>query len=335
MTGKVALVDKWGAYLGVKDGRFQLRVKEGGEERVVWDLAPVELDSIVFVVPGASISASAIELASNFGIDLVFFNGSKPLARLLQASYGSALETWLKQVELAADASKRLQLARLFVEGKVYNQRQVLMEYLRRFRAAGKASSVLSEAVDELDKARSLLAKADSVKRVVNVEAHAAKYYWGSVSTLLPQSLGFKRRTPKSRIPPGVKPDAFNIALNVGYGALKKEVWRAVFMANLNPYVGFLHEQKSGKMTLVYDLMEEFRPVVVDRPLIVLAKQKPDVVKKLEDSELDAIREVWRTVVNQLYKGEQPYRFVVVEQARLLARHIRGTDTYKPFKSRW
>ncbi|MCX8205179.1 MAG: CRISPR-associated endonuclease Cas1 [Candidatus Nezhaarchaeota archaeon] len=335
MTSKVALVDKWGAYLGVKEGRFQLRVREGGQEKVAWDLAPVELDSIVFVVPGASISASAIELAANFGIDIAFFNRGRPVARLLQATYGSTLETWLKQAECAADSSRRLLLTRLFVEGKVYNQRQVLMEYVRRLRAAGKSISALNEAVSELDRARSLLTGADSAERVVNIESHAARHYWNAVSTLLPQSLGFKHRMPRSRVPPGARPDAFNLALNIGYSALKNEVWRAVFMANLNPYIGFLHKQRSGRMALVYDLMEEFRPIVVDRPLITLARQRAEVVKKLEDRDREAVREVWRAVVGQLYNGSEPYRSIIVEQARLLARHIRGTDTYKPFRSRW
>ncbi|MGB9895273.1 MAG: CRISPR-associated endonuclease Cas1, partial [Thermoproteota archaeon] len=71
MGGKVALVDEYGAFLSVKQGRFQLKV---GNE-VKWELAPVEVDSIVFVKEGCSLSAAAVLLANEFGIDLVFIKG--------------------------------------------------------------------------------------------------------------------------------------------------------------------------------------------------------------------------------------------------------------------
>ncbi|MBS7626834.1 hypothetical protein KEJ51_07360, partial [Candidatus Bathyarchaeota archaeon] len=78
MTGKIALVDSYGAYLSVKEGRLQLRLREKGEYKTLWDVAPVELDSIVFTVDGASLSASAIHSAAMFGLDIVFLKGDRP-----------------------------------------------------------------------------------------------------------------------------------------------------------------------------------------------------------------------------------------------------------------
>ena len=75
----MALVDKYGAFLSAKEGRFRLLVpSENGRRVVKWDLAPVEVDALVFTVKGASISASAIKLASEFGVDLVFLAGLNP-----------------------------------------------------------------------------------------------------------------------------------------------------------------------------------------------------------------------------------------------------------------
>jgi len=41
--------------------------------------------------------------------------------------------------------------------------------------------------------------------------------------------------------------DLFNRALNTGYGALRRAVWRAIFIAGLNPYISFLHKPRAGK----------------------------------------------------------------------------------------
>lgn len=328
MSGRVALVDEYGAFLSAKEGRFKLMVRGEGRFKVKWEAAPVELDSIIFTVPGASLSASAIELASRFGIDLVILKRNKPVARLLPATYGSTMATW--EAQLREASTRPFRLARLFVEGKVHNQRMVLMEHARRLRSSGRPSTLLEGAVERLEGYLAQLKGAGSVDEAALIEAHAARVYWEGVASVLPPELGFKHRLTRHKLLPGERPDPFNLALNVGYAALKKEVWRAVFAAGLNPYLGFLHRPRSGRMSLVYDLMEEFRPIAVDRPLITLARRSPS---KLMGGE--AVTEAWRAVVNYMASSKPPLTSIIAEQARRLARHVRGTDEYRPYKSRW
>lgn len=328
---KVALVDRHGAFLSAKEGRFQLYVK--GEK--IWDAAPVELDAIVFTISGASISAAAIKLANDFGIDLVFMDGNRPVARLIQARYGSTLKTWLYQLRKAYSKEERLKLARAFAEGKIHNQKVTLYEYYKYFKASGKRYHHLASALSYLDKLLMELSKASTISEVMGVEALAARRYWEAVATLLPSDVSFKQRVTKSRQLPEVELDIFNKALNIGYGVLRRAVWRAIFIAGLNPYISFLHKPRAGKMTLVFDLMEEFRPIAVDRPLIAAFRKSLKPFKKLQQDDREAVREVWRTVVNRMYESKPPLHNAILEQARLLAKHLRGTDTYKPFKAKW
>ena len=326
---KIALVDEYGAYLHVKDGRFRLKVGNN----VKWEASPMELDSIVFTVDGVSISVSSIILAASYGIDLVFVKGSKPIARLLPAKYGSTMLTWLDQLKKAYDDNEACRLASLFIDGKIHNQRMVIYEYAYKARASGKRIVELDNTVEQLKALQSSLDKCTNVNEVLNVEAHAANVYWKAVALLIPKQIGFEHRLTKQRITSGIEPDPFNIALNIGYAILRKEVWRAVFLAGLNPYLGFLHKERSGRMSLVLDLMEEFRAYCVDRPLIALARQNPDIVLKVKD-EGNAKEEVLKAVINRM-KSSEDMISIIVNQARLLAKHIRGNDTYKPFKSRW
>ncbi|MEM4462007.1 MAG: CRISPR-associated endonuclease Cas1 [Candidatus Bathyarchaeia archaeon] len=331
---KIALVDEWGAYLSTRKGRFILKVKDkSGKATVKWELAPVEVDTIAFTITGASISAEAIKLASDFGIDLVFLDRVKPVARLLPSTYGSTMRCWKAQLDAFEDLKEKVKLARLFVEGKIHNQRIVLREWARRMRAQGKSSRILEDSVARLDGFQGDVRKANSVEEVMNIEAHAARQYWSSITELLPPDLGFTGRETR-RLPSSMDP--FNRSLNIGYSILRKEVWRAVFLAGLNPYIGFLHSPRSGKMSLVFDLMEEFRPIAVDRPLITLARSNKDSILKLKGGVRgEDMAKIWSAIASILYSGERPLSNVIVAQARLLAKHLKGTDTYKPFKARW
>lgn len=333
-VAKIALVDEWGAHLSARKGRFILKVKDrSGKATVKWELAPVEVDTIAFTVTGASISAEAIKLASDFGIDLVFLDKVKPIARLLPSTYGSTMSSWKAQLDIFNNPKERVKLARLFIEGKIHNQRVVLREWARRMRAQGRPNRILEDSIVKLDEFQGSVTKANTVEEVMNLEAHAAKRYWSSIVELLPSDLEFTGREI-SRPPSSIDP--FNRALNIGYSILRKEVWRAVFLAGLNPYIGFLHSVRSGKMSMVFDLMEEFRPIVVDRPLITLARNDKDSILKLKNGvKSDDLKRIWSTIASTLYSSERPLSNMIVAQARLLAKHLRGTDTYKPFKARW
>jgi CRISPR-associated protein Cas1 len=331
LGGKVALVDEYGAFLSVKQGRFQLKV---GNE-VKWELAPVELDSIVFVKEGCSLSAAAVLLANEFGIDIVFMKGNSPKARLLPAKYGTTMLTWNKQLKAFRDERKKAEFARKFIEGKIHNQRMVILEYVYKQRAREKPMKEIEDAAEDLNKYENEVMKANSPEEVMSFEAHAAKSYWYAVSKLLPPEVGFSQRLTKQRISIEASIDGFNLALNIGYAALRKEVWSAVFLAALNPYVGFLHKPRSGKMSLVFDLMEEFRPIAVDRPLIAFPRKEKDTVVSLTKNKEEAFSVVWRQVVSAIYSNEMALKRQILSQARLLASSLRGEAVYKPYKSKW
>lgn len=339
---KVALIVDYGATLKVKDGRFQLHAPDGKKHySVKWELAPPEVDSIVFTVKGASISAAAIELAAKNGINIFFFSGSKPLAQLLPATYSLVMETWLAQIHAAHDPQKRLTYARLFAQGKLANQRTVLEEYEKRARASGNTSTIpiLQRGTQTLRDHEAKMGEAKSVDEVRHEEALGAKAYWDAVAALLPPNLGFELRLTKQRIKaePQVKVDPFNRALNIGYSALLREVWRAATVAGLNPYIGFLHTIRTGKMSLLYDMMEEFRPIAVDRPLLTLARNKPELLEPLNSQEKsqEAFITVWREVTNYMAKINPPLTQAISSQAHSLSLSLRGKENYKPYHARW
>jgi CRISPR-associated protein Cas1 len=76
------------------------------------------------------------------------------------------------------------------------------------------------------------------------------------------QKWEFKKRV---RRPPT---DPVNSLLSFGYTLLTNDMFSAVNVVGFDPYVGYLHAKRYGRASLPLDLIEEFRPVIVDSVVI-------------------------------------------------------------------
>jgi len=333
---RILYLNKHGALLAARGGELEVRVKEEGGWRVLARYPVSKVSAVVLAVEGVSVTGGALKLAALHGIDVCFMPSGKPLARLVPATYGGSVELWLKQVRQSLSKERRAELAKSFVEGKLHNQRALLRSAAKAEESAGRSPEPLREAVKAIERALAKLPSASTWREAGQVEAEAAQAYWQGVKHLLPPSLGFQRRLKRWDLAPGQKPDPFNAALNLGYAALLREVWSAVFAVGLNPYIGFLHARRPGRMSLVLDLMEEFRPIAVDRPLLRLARSKPSVLRQLSTPQSqEAARAVWKHVYDWMRGTKPPITQLILTQARKLARAVRDNTPYTPFKAKW
>ena len=111
--------------------------------------------------------------------------------------------------------------------------------------------------------------------------------------------------------------------------------------AGLEPFAGVLHVDRSGKPSLVLDLMEEFRQPVVDRA--ILGWLNKGGVLRLERGLLDgpsrenvASRVLLRMNTTEQHRGKKhEIRSIIQMQARLAASAVRRHREYRPFSFRW
>lgn len=319
---KELIVDRPGTYIGVRKGLLVVRGADGSRA----EFSPAELSHISIRCRGVGISVDALKLACRFGIELTVYHKGRPLTKVVHALKGGGVVTRQAQIEATRD-ERGLSVARAIVAAKLHNQRAVLLGRARVLRSKGsRVAEELEALADGISRAIASLGGARDLDSIRAYEAVGASSYWKGIGLLLPSELNFPGRRPWS------PQDPFNRALNLGYGVLRSRVWSAVMTANLDPYVGFLHLPRGRHMCLVSDLMEEFRPCAVDRPLLALALN--DVRSLLDEGRLE--RAAVTAVIQELSRGDGLLERAIMSQARKLASYLRGElESYEGFRVRW
>lgn len=169
----------------------------------------------------------------------------------------------LAQYRTLLDPQKALQLARALVAAKLTNQRNLLVRIRREHPESGSPAALAA--------LRQLIARCpetDDLDVLRGIEGQgAAMYFRGLSAAVRRPDMRFPRR---SRRPPR---DPFNACLSFGYTLLLTRVDSILRRVGLDPWLGALHEPEAGKPSLVLDLMEPFRPLVVDRLVLRLVNR--------------------------------------------------------------
>jgi CRISP-associated protein Cas1 len=258
------------------------------------------------------------------------------LARVSGPQAGSPLLR-LAQYRAYEDPDRRLRVSAAFVAGKLHNYRQLVLRSARD--TSGDRQSNLRDIAARHATALADLASARNLSTVMGIEGRAARDYFQGLDLLAPGV-----RAGRSKRPPL---DPVNCLLSFGYGMLRVSVQGALEQVGLDPYLGYLHGIRPGKPALALDLMEELRPLLVDRLVLTLVNRGqlsrrhtetlPGGAVQLTDDGRKFFLEQWsaarsRTWHHAALDRDLPAALLPLVQARLLTRHLRGdADSYVPW----
>lgn len=322
------IIDEYGVRIGKRGERFIIQCKDQTYEQSARDVTQIALTS------GSSITTDAILLAVQFGVDILISqrNGS-PVARLTSHSPSGLAATRRAQYE-AAFSAKSQELAKLFITGKILNCGYLLQELGR--------TRQLSEMIQTGKEIRSLTKHLSTpgitYQQILGVEGIAARQYFATLTLILQNDMYAGKRTQHPA------KDTFNASLNYGYAILATEIEKNIISSGLDPAIGFLHQDRSGRPSLVYDLMEEFRQPVVDRALLTLISRK-----QLTPSSLDVLgllnhharKMIYTAIMEKLesraqFMGtSQKLRNIIENQTRSIINYCTNNGEYTPFTQRW
>jgi len=334
-NGAQLFVAGFGLFVGKKSERVV--VKQGKE--ICAQVPFLRLQELIIASRGVSISSDLVEELCGRGIRIGFVRGNgAPVALVTSPLVTATVETRRAQLE-AYHNEQGADFCRWVVAGKIRNQEK-LLRYFGKSRD-GERRERLERAAGALRKLRrqALVVEGTAPEAVraslMGLEGTAGRMYWDQVEAMLPEGLGFEgRRYPGAT-------DVVNAAINYGYGILYQHVWGAVMNAGLEPFAGFLHTDRSGRPSMVMDLVEEFRQPVVDRALLTWLNKGGHLETKGGMLEGRSKEEVAGRVMRRL-QADEPYRgknhqvrSIIQMQARAAASALRGWGKYRPFAFRW
>lgn len=258
--------------------------------------------------------------------------------------YGIARGMDHKHIELrrlqfaaAADPERCLSLARRFTAVKIRNARTLVQR-----NADGDPARTLDRLKELIDAAES----AASLESLLGIEGTAARTYFDAFATMLHPADEAERMAfdfdGRNRRPPR---DPVNALLSFGYAMLVEDLAVTLIAAGFDPYLGLYHQPRYGRPALALDLMEEFRPLIVDSVVLTAAVKCRDFVCRggavaLTPAGRSAFLRAYERRMDELvghpvFGYRISYRRELEVQARLLARHLSGElDDYPPFATR-
>lgn len=300
------------------------------------------LESIfTFAYPGAS--PAFMGACVKHGINLSFHTpNGRFLARATGAANGNVLLR-RTQYRVADDSYQSCVIARSMIFGKVYNCRWSVNRTLRDHSMRVDSEKLQSVCVS-LRTALDRLLAADSLETLRGIEGDCAASYFSVLDDMI---LGDKEHFyfhGRSRRPPL---DNVNAMLSFSYSLLANDCASALEAVGLDSYVGFMHRDRPGRVSLALDVMEELRPCMADR--FVLTQINNRIVRSADFQNsasgavimtdegrkrfIKAWQERKRETITHPYLGEKiQWGLVPYIQALLLARFLRGDlEGYPPF----
>ena len=210
------------------------------------------------------LSAGARSWAMRCGVDVVCLSrrGSYQ-GTLIGANRGAHASRLLAQVALTGDRERRVRLAASLIGAKVRGQIHVLTRIARRDEAVHVADTTA-----HMHAWRRSLAGARTLDEVMGIEGACSNAYFDALAACVPADVTFDGR---SRRPPRDLPNA---ALSYGYAILLSECVGALHAAGLEPSLGIAHAPTDKRPSLALDLMEQFRPLLVDQTVMALLRTR-------------------------------------------------------------
>ncbi len=288
-------------------------------------------------------SPSLMSLCAERKVALSFVSeGGRFLGRVLGPVSGNVLLR-RKQYRVADDEDAALELAKLFIAGKIANSKTVLQRALRDHQGVVNPVA-LEEAVSTLSIKQKQVLIASNANELRGYEGESAMTYFSVFDQLILHQKDDFKMEGRNRRPPL---DNVNALLSFVYTLLMHEVRAALESVGLDPCVGFLHVDRPGRQSLALDMMEEFRPFLADRLVLSLINRKQiskgGFVKQptggiiMDDSTRKEVITAWQKrkqeeITHPFLEERIPIGLLPYSQALLMARYLRGDlDNYPVF----
>lgn len=271
-------------------------------------------------------------------INVLFLSQSGQYKGHLWSVESTHLDNELVQVEKRGDTSFQFSFSQAIVWGKLMNSRQLLLRFNRK-RGVSEVEVAISKLNSDIEAVLKSVNDLDSLR---GYEGIGAARYFPAFGKLITNP-GF-RFSQRNRQPPT---DPVNALLSFGYTLLFNNVLSLILAEGLSPYFGNFHYGERQKPYLAFDLMEEFRSIIVDSLVLKIINNsilKPEDFEEVRSTGGVYLNQSGRKVFLNQFESRMTeevshedmvssvsYRHVIQLQVRRYKRSLLSSIPYEPF----
>lgn len=243
----------------------------------------------------------------------------------------------VKQVQHYEKPSKRMVIAREFVESAVFNMLRILRYHTNR----GKDCNRQIEAIEtNLTESRA----AKNTNELMGYEGIIRDTYYTAFNTILTLKTPFQKRV---RRPPD---NPINALISFGNSMIYSACLTEIYRTQLNPTISFLHEPGDRRFSLSLDIAEIFKPLIVDRIIFRLFNRRQlneskhfetnvdgcylnEKGRKLFIAEFD--EQLKQTISHRRLKRHVSYQRLIRLECYKLIKHLVDMEPYQALRPWW
>ncbi|MBW4645176.1 MAG: type I-D CRISPR-associated endonuclease Cas1d [Goleter apudmare HA4340-LM2] len=320
------------AFIGKVDERLTVKA----EKKTILDVPLIKVAGIV-ILGRATVSPAVINELLERHICLSFLTQTGRYLGRLEPEVTKNIFLRKAQWQAIGESELAIHLVRGFVRGKLKNYRHALLRYQREHPELD-----LNTNITRLEQAIAPIEQTSKIDSLRGLEGAGSAAYFGCFNQLIKTSqfqFEARRRRPPT--------DPVNALLSFGYSLLRHDVQSALNIVGFDPYLGYLHVERYGRPSLALDLMEEFRPLIVDAVVLSLINKRSLTLAdftteplsgavSLTKEGLHAFLRAYEQKKQSQFKhpvlgNKHSYQETFEIQARLLAKYLMGDiDKYPP-----
>ena len=296
------------------------------------EIRPIEISQLN-LMGNIQVTTQVTQLLCEAGIPISYFSQGGWFYGMTTGMVTKNVFLRQSQFRLAAEPWFCLRLARKLVARKIRNQRTMILR-----NHVEPSELVLREMKEMALRAET----AGGLDELLGIEGNGARLYFGAFDGML--KAGDDASSPegfrldfegRNRRPPR---DPVNAMLSLGYSMLTKDLTIACYAVGFDPMMGFYHQPRFGRPALALDLMEPFRPLIVDSAVINAVNTRmvtaSDFIRSGDAVAMTASGRkgfyhayelrMDTLVTHPIFEYRVSYRRLLEVQARLLARVLEG-----------
>ena len=305
MSYHIITIDSPEAYITCRQGQLICDCRNGNIKQL-----PLEdVCSIVITSFSSSVHSQVLNLASEYGVAIIFCKDFKPQSILMPVNRSS--DTILTKAFVEMSESDMAKYWQKTIDAKCDNQLEI--------------AKIIAPISSKLEGLKNTCLRSTPLK-----ESQCARYYWQCFGeSILDEN--FRRNNDNFQA---------NKLLDFGYSMLMSIVMQKIFAFGLDASYGIGHSIREYSVPLVYDLMEPFRPYIDYQVYTWLMKE--NFLLKNINVDTGFKQYMLKTFLKKVFYGNMTMEFkrAIEETIRSFRNAIKKHDIslYKPWtlkNSKW